>query len=250
MKSASTFAVMGALTGLVAPVGLVAYGEVAGAVPDLAIVFGVMAIGGMGALGAAGWMIGKRDDMLEARSMTDALTGIPNRRAFDERLVTELALAERYDRPVSLVMIDLDHFKTFNDELGHAAGDRILTSVARLLDDTKRAGDLVARYGGEEFAAILPHADGPAARAWADRLRKAVEALGAGAHGSVPGITASFGVAQARRGGGRSALVEAADRALYDAKALGRNGVAVAPIPPRSESHAAGPASARDRVTR
>ncbi len=163
---------------------------------------------------------------LQALSTTDALTGIPNRRRFDEQLAQEMARTNRYATPVAVVMIDLDHFKELNDRFGHPAGDEVLRQVAGLLDRQKRVGDLVARIGGEEFAALLPHADLRAAAAWAERMRRRIAEAQFPRHGHVLSVTASFGVAAIDEppfDPGR--LVEEADRALYSAKHLGRNRV-------------------------
>jgi diguanylate cyclase (GGDEF)-like protein len=202
------------------------------------------AVGAMATLAAAGWTIGRRDDVLRRRnhelaelshrlqtlSATDALTGIANRRAFDERLAIEVAQANRYRTPLTLVMLDLDHFKQLNDRFGHVAGDEVLRGVAALLERGKRAGDLVARFGGEEFAAILPHTDARASLAWAERMRHLISALQI----SLPDrpdvepltITASFGVAGAAESSeAPRGLLDHADRALYRAKQHGRNRV-------------------------
>ncbi len=240
-RNAIRFLLIGILAGLVAPAGLFAQGLFGGDRISPMQMFTVLAGGGMLALGAAGWMIGKRDDALEARnrelrtlterltglSATDALTGIPNRRAFDQRLTVERARAARYGTPLSLVMVDLDHFKNLNDRHGHPAGDAMLRAVAAVLDREKRAGDLVARYGGEEFAAILPHTDEDSAAAWAERVRRAVAAIVVPGPAAPITATASFGVAQdafaAQKDGD---LVAAADRSLYEAKHRGRDQVA------------------------
>jgi diguanylate cyclase (GGDEF)-like protein len=235
------FALLGMLAGLVAPLGLLLLGIVTDHDIDPAVLFVVTAIGGVGVLGGFGWLLGRNEDALLAQnqelarlsarlqelSAMDALTGIPNRRALDEALQTELARALRYGSPLSVVMVDLDHFKALNDRLGHQAGDAVLRHVARTLDDEKRRGDLVARYGGEEFLAILPHSDAGAATAWAERARERIAGTlietGAGA----ASVTASFGVAAAAPERDTvDALVGAADAALYQAKARGRNRVA------------------------
>jgi diguanylate cyclase (GGDEF)-like protein len=243
MRNATSYAFTGLLAGLVAPTGLVIYARLAGEIPDLRLVFGVLATGGSMTLAVAGWMIGRRDDairhhsqelsvlstQLRELSATDGLTGIPNRRSFDERLGTEMALATRYGSTVSLVMADLDLFKQLNDQHGHTAGDAVLRAVAQQMDRQKRAGDLVARYGGEEFVAILPHTTATAAAAWADRVRRAIEA-------AQIGITASFGVAQIAPGWTAKQMIEGADAALYRAKRAGRNRVEIFGGAPRLQS--------------
>jgi len=117
-------------------------------------------------------------DELAALSTTDALTGIANRRRFDEFLGVEWARAMRSQRPLSLIMIDIDHFKNFNDEYGHAAGDACLSAVAQAMCGVVvRSTDLLARYGGEEFACVLPETDDEQAHRIAEKLRKAVNDL-------------------------------------------------------------------------
>jgi two-component system cell cycle response regulator len=203
----------------------------------------VLAAGGTVVFAVVGRMIGRRDEILLARnrelaeisdqlralSRIDALTGIHNRRSFDERLEQELARTRRYDVPCSLVMIDLDLFKRANDRYGHQAGDEILRHVAALIDAEKRTGDLVARYGGEELAAILPHTEAEDAFVWAERVRARIEGEPTRWHEQEFVVTASFGVAAVPPCEGTAdALVQAADRALYAAKRRGRNTVIVA----------------------
>ncbi|TRX03522.1 diguanylate cyclase [Candidatus Methylobacter oryzae] len=163
-------------------------------------------------------------DLLESLSLLDALTGIPNRRRFDEALATELKLAIRNAKSLSLLMIDIDHFKQFNDYYGHSAGDECLKMVAaELSKSVLRPRDLVARYGGEEFVAILPGTDRLSALQIAERLRKNIQKLGlphaySGA-GSV--VTISVGAAtQAKitKNFLPQMLRDAADKALYMAK--------------------------------
>jgi diguanylate cyclase (GGDEF)-like protein len=172
------------------------------------------------------------NQQLEALSFSDSLTGIANRRAFDQSLDGEWRRAVRSKQPISLLMIDIDHFKSFNDTYGHQAGDRCLAAVAGALGGlARRAGDRVARYGGEEFAALLPATDAAGGLAIAERMRAAVEALhlpnqaGIGGH-----VTISVGRATVESTEGMSpdALVAAADAALYEAKRSGRNRVASA----------------------
>jgi diguanylate cyclase (GGDEF) domain len=130
-------------------------------------------------------LVGERTDALrEANerlselSFTDALTGIPNRRRFDEALDAEWKRAVRFGHPLSLVLADIDFFKRYNDTLGHPAGDRCIVEVARVLTtNARRAGDLAARFGGEEFALLLPATGGADAALVAERTRAALEAL-------------------------------------------------------------------------
>ena len=164
---------------------------------------------------------------LELLAREDALTGVANRRRFDEALAGEVARAARYGGALSLVLADIDHFKRINDELGHAAGDEVIQAVGRVLRECARGRDLVARYGGEEFAIVLPHTDLSQAVRFAERARKDVAALE-----GLPGkarIAASFGVAELAPRGDASQLVSAADAALYRAKNAGRDRVEAAP---------------------
>lgn len=175
----------------------------------------------------------RKTDMLERFALLDGLTGIHNRRYFDEQLEKELARNLRTDHPLSVIMMDIDHFKEFNDHYGHGAGDKCLEKVARALSGAlSRPGDTLCRYGGEEFVALLPDSDADGARVVADRLRKAVEALSitheySGAHRVV---TLSLGIAAIEPAGqqksGAEALLTRADEALYTAKRAGRNRVA------------------------
>ncbi|HEU4600534.1 MAG TPA: diguanylate cyclase [Steroidobacteraceae bacterium] len=158
----------------------------------------------------------------------DALTGIANRRHFDRVLERELRRARREHLPISLIFLDLDEFKRFNDTYGHARGDEVLRQVAQTLDETfRRGGDLVARYGGEEFAVILPGVDGKRAALYAERLRRRVWRLSIGYDASDVSdrVTISGGVATVEPPNVSTPdeLLHAADQALYRAKCLGRN---------------------------
>ena len=162
----------------------------------------------------------------------DPLTGLANRREYERLLRTEVARAARTRSPVSLLMIDVDEFKAFNDELGHQAGDRCLAAVAAALrSGLLRPADAIARYGGEEFVALLPGNDSSGARMLAERLRRAVERLAIPHPRSRAGslVTVSVGVATVYPSPGYDGrqLHEAADRGLYLAKNGGRNQVRV-----------------------
>lgn len=158
---------------------------------------------------------------LSETARRDALTGLLNRRGFEERLEAELARATRAERPVALILGDVDHFKTVNDELGHPAGDAVLLQIAGVLEGIVRRSDTVARIGGEEFVFIVPDANAETAFALAERARVALERTFADE--PVP-LTASFGTVSFPVDGTTAAsLLETADRALYAAKRGGRN---------------------------
>jgi diguanylate cyclase (GGDEF)-like protein/PAS domain S-box-containing protein len=171
-------------------------------------------------------------------ALVDGLTGIANRRRLDAELEREWRRGSRSRAPLSLVLLDIDAFKSFNDLYGHPAGDHCLRQVAAALADLpRRAADLVARYGGEEFAMVLPDLDAAGARQLAETARARIEALAIAHAGSAaaPVVTISAGVATRYpgRGGSAAALVAAADRSLYLAKRQGRNRVQAAPTPER-----------------
>jgi two-component system cell cycle response regulator len=160
-------------------------------------------------------------------SLRDGLTGLYNHRHSMELVAEEFDRSRRYGTALSVLMIDLDHFKRFNDEHGHLAGDTALRVVGRLLSGALRTVDHLGRYGGEEFVAILPHTDNEAARGTAERLRSIVEAHDFGPGPKLRRITASIGVATrpSSDAGSSVELLEEADRALYRAKEAGRNRV-------------------------
>ena len=163
-------------------------------------------------------------------AVTDPLTGAYNREFLMQRLPQELEAAVDRDRPLSVAMVDVDHFKSVNDHYGHGVGAVVLSEVARRLRGAIRAGDLLVRYGGEEFLAVLPKAD--AGRAWevGERMRQRVceRAFDVG-DGLALLLRVSVGVAQWRTGERMPALIERADSAMYGAKERGRNRVEVAP---------------------
>ncbi|WP_267361516.1 MULTISPECIES: GGDEF domain-containing protein [unclassified Methylobacterium] len=183
---------------------------------------------------AAGRIAGLREDFLQVRqeAATDALTGIANRRAFDSRLGRAIrdAAADPSSR-FALLMIDVDHFKRFNDEHGHKTGDLVLRRVARMLADNVKGRDVAARFGGEEFAVLLAGADLAAARtvAWQICERLAAQVLVKRGTGETVGrVTISIGVTDHRAGESSADCIERADGALYEAKRTGRNRVCVA----------------------
>ncbi|ACI94473.1 putative diguanylate cyclase [Afipia carboxidovorans OM5] len=162
----------------------------------------------------------------EERAKTDTLTSLPNRRALEEFFRAAQMRAMEVEDPLSLLMLDIDHFKKFNDTYGHNVGDQVIRLIASVLRERVRENDLPARYGGEELIAVLPGADLATCRAVAERIRETV----AGCHltrrstgESLPDISVSVGVAQFRPGESMASLIERCDRALYKAKASGRN---------------------------
>jgi diguanylate cyclase (GGDEF)-like protein len=171
----------------------------------------------------------QRASDLETLAAVDFLTGIYNRRHFEMLARAELARCQRYMRPLSLLMIDIDHFKAINDQLGHAAGDRVLQNVAAICRAEKRDSDVVARVGGEEFAVMLAETTETAAVQFAERLRQQVRNSTPTVYGEKVGVTVSIGVAGASiRTSGVELLMRQADQALYEAKQLGRDRVTVA----------------------
>ncbi len=178
---------------------------------------------------------------VKSLALTDALTNLLNRRAFDEALATEIARADRYGYPMAMIIIDLDNFKSYNDRWGHPAGDKRLMEVAELLEANVRSPDIAARYGGEEFAIILPCTSRSGALILAERLRRGAEALAVEKVESdcaIPGYTISLGVATLPENGRTASdLLIAADDAELAAKRLGKNRVCIANDPHDSVEH-------------
>lgn len=163
---------------------------------------------------------------LEQKATTDALTGLNNRAAFDRQLLAEIERSARYKRPLTLLMLDVDKFKSVNDMHGHLGGDIILQNVAKVVRGAVRDTDYVARYGGEEFAVIAPETDLRQAAFLAERIRKAIEASSCTHDAKQLMVTASIGVsslADPAEAVTPKALIENADKALYEAKRTGRN---------------------------
>lgn len=175
--------------------------------------------------------LAQQNQHLKQRATTDPLTGVANRGHFNEFLTEHFGLASRAGEPISLILIDIDRFKSINDSYGHPTGDRILISLAELMQRHTPQGALAARYGGEEFAIVLPATDRPAAARLADQIRCAIEGTPIELDsGRALSITASMGVAcydGARFFRGPQQLLKAADRAVYAAKDAGRNCVRV-----------------------
>lgn len=162
-----------------------------------------------------------RAEVLNERATTDPMTGLANRWAGQERLVQERSAAQRYERPLAIILVDLDHFKAINDAHGHVAGDGVLEVVSEVIRRTVREADLVVRWGGEEFLIIAPDTGVDAAGQLAERCRTAIAAEQP--EGLL--VTATFGVAELRRGEDLDELMRRADRALYAAKDHGRDRV-------------------------
>src|SRR5215204_3444372 len=170
-------------------------------------------------------MLRERNDELERLSASDSLTGLSNRRVLTQRLSEELLRSQRQNHTFSVLMLDVDHFKKYNDAYGHPAGDEVLKRVANILRTSTRAGDCTARYGGEEFAVLLSGKEGDAAVQLAERIRQRVEAE----EFPVGKITISAGIAEfPHHGHTAEAVISSADEALYEAKREGRNRVVCA----------------------
>ncbi len=162
---------------------------------------------------------------LKTMNLMDSLTGIYNRRHMDKRLTEEFIRHKRYDRSMTLIMIDIDHFKNINDTYGHQFGDKVLKKISEVCSSRMRGGDILSRYGGEEFCSILPETDIKGARALAERLReKVAESPVLFDDGTPVHVTISLGIAELT---GRTRttddLVRHADTALYESKQNGRN---------------------------
>ena len=172
-------------------------------------------------------------DMLAQRAMIDGLTGLWNRAHFDQRLHEEIAAAQRYDRPMSLIMMDVDKFKNLNDNHGHPFGDEVLQAIGDVLQESARMTDWPCRYGGEEFGFILRETDLEGAIIMAERVRAEIEGLELRNKAQAVSVTASFGVVSSTLCMNPVELsskwvIESADKALYAAKEIGRNRVCTA----------------------
>jgi len=162
-------------------------------------------------------------------AITDGLTGLHNRRYFEERLDEEIHRSRRYDRPMSIIMIDIDFFKQFNDTCGHLKGDDVLRKLSHILQEHTRETDITARYGGEEFVMILPETSLESSRMLGERIRKAVDEAVFEGEERIPAknITVSVGVSCLTDDEGGYDALDRADRALYKSKQAGKNLVTV-----------------------
>ncbi len=167
----------------------------------------------------------------EEQAFRDALTGLPNRRAYDDRVAEEIARLKRFGGDLSLVVWDLDNFKKINDNLGHKAGDKALKVVADLLASRLRETDFIARYGGEEFVVLLPGADPEAALVVAEQMREAVANAGLHSNNKPVALTVSGGIACFTADEHPDRVFEQADQALYQAKSAGKNRCVIAAAP-------------------
>jgi len=182
------------------------------------------------AFAVLGWILGRKEDLLEKCSTTDALTGLANRRHLHAHVMAELSRSARYGTPSALLLIDLDDLKALNDCHGHAAGDRALVAVAEAIRRSCRETDLSARYGGDEFVVLAGSTTASEALVLGERVRARLRETAPGLYAPV---TVSIGVADLARAGSPrvESLYAAADQALYEAKSSGRDRVVLAALP-------------------
>jgi diguanylate cyclase (GGDEF)-like protein len=171
---------------------------------------------------------------MKQQANIDVLTGLYNRRFLEDSAPKLFAIARRRQQPVGMIMMDLDHFKSFNDIFGHETGDRILRQFAKTVTVSMRETNLAVRYGGEEFIVILPDTSTKSSTLVAERIRKSVMAMvvPSNAEKPLPQLTVSIGVAAfPEHGHTLEELIQASDKALYESKRSGRNCVTIAPTP-------------------
>jgi diguanylate cyclase (GGDEF)-like protein len=166
--------------------------------------------------------------MLQTKALLDPLTGLGNRRMFDDRLRAEVSLRRRHGTPLACIAIDLDHFKSINDTYGHPFGDQVLQKVASIIAEHCRNEDVACRVGGEEFMILAPNTSGPQAAVLADRIRMSVARAPFVRQGHAVQVTCSVGAADAGEGDDDLSMPQRADDALYESKRAGRNRVSVA----------------------
>lgn len=191
--------------------------------------YGYMGIGTICVFAVFGFIVGRHEQRFAELSYLDSLTGLCNPRFFQIRFRQEVARCARQKNPLALIIADIDHFKRVNDTYGHQVGDEVLQAVARILQSCARDSDMVARVGGEEFAILLPDTDVAGGKVLAERMRLAVQDTPIAVQGGeIIHITSSFGVSVRTEHRNEPDFVYAlADRALYVAKAEGRNRVVV-----------------------
>lgn len=221
---------LGALLALGAPIGLVllrtalagrlSASGIASELSRDALTYGYVTVSTLVVFVVMGIITGRGADKLTESAATDPLTGLANRRHFDRRLLVELERGRRYRSDLALLLIDVDYLKRINDEHGHRAGDSALKWVARALDVSCRASDVVARWGGDEFTVLAPGVNAEEARALASRVRETLQRQPPPEWGKT---TVSIGIADANDGVTPEALYTAADSALYQAKMAGRD---------------------------
>ncbi|HET6281250.1 MAG TPA: GGDEF domain-containing protein [Polyangia bacterium] len=199
------------------------------------LVYGYLLLSTLVMMVCLGWILGRKEDLLEAMTVTDPLTGLANRRRLRTQFAEELNRANRYGTPLALLLIDMDRLKLINDQAGHAAGDRALGLIAEALRRSCRTTDLAARHGGDEFVVLAVNTTATEALALAHRIRANVRRVGAGQikgdNGEALRLSVSIGAADlnAAMAANFEGLHAAADHALYQAKAEGRDRVVVAP---------------------
>ena len=172
--------------------------------------------------------VNKLSERFERQATHDSLTRLPNRRGIEQAMAQELSRMKRNGRPLTLVLCDVDYFKSINDNYGHSAGDKVLSNIASLFKNRIREQDMVARWGGEEFLFVLPDTPEPNAVFLAEEIRKALEVTAINLSNAVLEVTASFGVCEMNNDVTLDRALTHADKALYKAKELGRNRVIAA----------------------
>lgn len=228
-------ALQGVFLAVFAPLGWIAIKSLQGLPPFQFIMenFGLisyMLLGTMAAFGCFGWLLGREEERLSRLAMLDELTGLPNSRMFDQRMGECVQASRRSEKPLCLLLLDMDRFKTINDTFGHPAGDMALRTAATAIRASIRATDVAARVGGEEFAVILPETAPAEAAKVAERVLTGIrEARLLLTDGSQVKLTASVGLAGGTVSGEDSSfgLIAEADKALYKAKNAGRDCLAV-----------------------
>jgi diguanylate cyclase (GGDEF)-like protein len=229
------FAAAGALLALGAPVGWAIVQHLIGETDARTAIYVYLTVGTVGAFATFGALVGRLADQLAAANRDlerlaafDALTSLRNARTFHVELERACAESRRSGDPLSLIMIDLDHFKRVNDTFGHSAGDVVLASTGSILMEQGRSSDAAFRVGGEEFAVLCPKTSAEEAAQVAERFRKALETRVLQFSGNPLRVTASFGIASEDSLAGADTLFRKADAALYLAKDRGRNCVHLA----------------------